>query len=300
MTSNSEQTLLALAKDIRAGHRAAVESARMAIEHAQRTGDLLIEAKELVPHGQWGEWLRRETGISHRTAQRYVQIARNAPPVAGLGIKAMADALALTRYKAVATATDLGSRWCRVTGDRVAPTGEQLSVPVELLRPNPHWPFGPDVDSAAVYFWEECARAHLIGDMEPHCLVSLLGYREGRSYHCIAHMPLYFGARRLWEQGEVSEVPVTVFPKDELKGLASIFAILDLWSNISWCAGERKDVPVHMIHAVRVAGSIANERGDPITPDTIAAILPCATTEDVQTAWTMAEMTGGVAYDIEG
>ena len=87
MTSNSKQTLLALAQDIRAGHRAADESARMAIEHAQRTGDLLIEAKDLVPHGQWSEWLRRETGLSQRTAQRYMQITRNPPPVAVLESK---------------------------------------------------------------------------------------------------------------------------------------------------------------------------------------------------------------------
>lgn len=42
-------------------------------------GRCLVEAKEagLVPHGQWEEWVRRNTGMSERQAQRLMQAARN-------------------------------------------------------------------------------------------------------------------------------------------------------------------------------------------------------------------------------
>ena len=42
-------------------------------------GRCLVEAKEagLVPHGQWEEWVRRDTGMSERQAQRLMQAARN-------------------------------------------------------------------------------------------------------------------------------------------------------------------------------------------------------------------------------
>lgn len=45
-------------------------------------GRCLIEAKEggLVPHGQWGEWVKRTAGMSERSAQRLMQAAREVSP----------------------------------------------------------------------------------------------------------------------------------------------------------------------------------------------------------------------------
>lgn len=42
-------------------------------------GHCLIEAKELVEHGSWGEWLQRVSGLTERQAQRWMQIAREIP-----------------------------------------------------------------------------------------------------------------------------------------------------------------------------------------------------------------------------
>ena len=39
-------------------------------------GDRLIEAKEMLPHGEWLPWLEREMHFSERTAQKYMAIAR--------------------------------------------------------------------------------------------------------------------------------------------------------------------------------------------------------------------------------
>ena len=49
----------------------------MAIEHAIRAGEALIQAKQLVEHGQWLPWLRDNCKMSERTAQNYMRVARN-------------------------------------------------------------------------------------------------------------------------------------------------------------------------------------------------------------------------------
>ena len=40
-------------------------------------GKRLIEAKGLVPHGEWGEYVQHRCGFSQRTAQSYMQLAAN-------------------------------------------------------------------------------------------------------------------------------------------------------------------------------------------------------------------------------
>jgi hypothetical protein len=72
-TSNS---LTDLAVRIRAEHEAARLAARTTIEHAIRAGELLIEAKQLVQHGYWGDWLHAHCDLSERSAQAYMRIAR--------------------------------------------------------------------------------------------------------------------------------------------------------------------------------------------------------------------------------
>src|SRR5262249_20101615 len=40
-------------------------------------GELLIEGRAQVPHGQWLSWLREHCAISERTAQLYMRVAKN-------------------------------------------------------------------------------------------------------------------------------------------------------------------------------------------------------------------------------
>jgi len=47
---------------------------RVALGAAIEIGHRLNEAKELLPHGEWGEWLSRETEFSQRQAQRMMQL----------------------------------------------------------------------------------------------------------------------------------------------------------------------------------------------------------------------------------
>ncbi len=45
------------------------------LQHAKAAGDLPVQAKALLPHGQWLAWLRENCPCTARTAQRYMLIA---------------------------------------------------------------------------------------------------------------------------------------------------------------------------------------------------------------------------------
>src|SRR6266446_10095590 len=74
----SRSNLLAdLAARIRTEHEATSASLQRGVQHAMTAGDLLLEAKAQVPHGQWLPWLSEHCAISERTAQLYMRVAKN-------------------------------------------------------------------------------------------------------------------------------------------------------------------------------------------------------------------------------
>jgi hypothetical protein len=56
---------------------AANAATRRALEHAIAAGALLIEAKELVAHGEWLPWLQANCRLSERQARTYMRLARH-------------------------------------------------------------------------------------------------------------------------------------------------------------------------------------------------------------------------------
>jgi hypothetical protein len=46
-------------------------------QHAMAAGDLLLEAKLRLKHGEWLPWLAEHRSMSERTAQRYMRLARD-------------------------------------------------------------------------------------------------------------------------------------------------------------------------------------------------------------------------------
>ncbi len=81
-TSNSLAVLAARIREehdaAEAAKGAAVVAARKGIEHALAAGELLLEAKAQVPHGQWLPWLAENCPtISERMARYYMRLARN-------------------------------------------------------------------------------------------------------------------------------------------------------------------------------------------------------------------------------
>jgi hypothetical protein len=77
ITPAQSNSLVDLAARIRNRHEAVAEALKHSVEHAMAAGDLLIEAKAQLKHGQWGEWLQTFCSLSERTAQRYIRLARN-------------------------------------------------------------------------------------------------------------------------------------------------------------------------------------------------------------------------------
>jgi hypothetical protein len=77
--SVSKQSPLAeLAERIRAEHQSAIASIRQGAQHAMIAGELLLEAKRQLKHGDWTKWLEANCcAISDRTAQVYMHLALN-------------------------------------------------------------------------------------------------------------------------------------------------------------------------------------------------------------------------------
>lgn len=71
-----------LAAEITEAHALATKYADQAIEHAKRAGQLLLEVKAQLPHGEFLPWLAENVSVSERQAQRYMRAARGKPVTA--------------------------------------------------------------------------------------------------------------------------------------------------------------------------------------------------------------------------
>jgi mannose/cellobiose epimerase-like protein (N-acyl-D-glucosamine 2-epimerase family) len=102
--------LVRIAKSINADLKKASDCIRKSLLHIRSAGERLIEAKELVPHGGWLDWLDENTKLKDRTAQLYMQIGRdwdqlqsvaeaNAQDIADLGLQQAIQLLAKPRRR---------------------------------------------------------------------------------------------------------------------------------------------------------------------------------------------------------
>jgi len=87
-----------LAAEIRCAHADVQAAAKTAAECAIAAGKALIEAKQLVKHGEWLPWLRENCALAERTAQLYMKIAEKGTDprvIAAIGLQAAAQAMTL-------------------------------------------------------------------------------------------------------------------------------------------------------------------------------------------------------------
>jgi len=66
-----------IATSIRDHLAAAEQATRRGLEHAIAAGALLLEAKELVDHGEWLPWLQANCELGERQARTYMRLARH-------------------------------------------------------------------------------------------------------------------------------------------------------------------------------------------------------------------------------
>ena len=84
-------SLTDLAARIRIEHEATAAALQRRVMHAMAAGDLLIEAKAQLKHGQWLPWLAKHCVISERTAQLYVKLAKKRTTIEKEQIRNVAD-----------------------------------------------------------------------------------------------------------------------------------------------------------------------------------------------------------------
>lgn len=74
---NESNRLPVLAASINAEHDECLVAMRQSLSHALAAGDMLVEAKSLIAHGQWLPWLAENCTIPKRTAQLYMRLAKH-------------------------------------------------------------------------------------------------------------------------------------------------------------------------------------------------------------------------------
>jgi hypothetical protein len=99
----ASNSLTDLRERLKVEHAAVAGALGTSLHHAMACGDILIEAKAKVKHGQWLSWLE-SCGISARLAQRYARLARsragieaNTTCVSHLGVGSALAMLAVQR-----------------------------------------------------------------------------------------------------------------------------------------------------------------------------------------------------------
>ena len=115
MTSNL--SLITLASEINSEHENCNIAILDGLQHAIKAGELLLQAKELVNHGEWLPWLKSNVTFSERTAQNYMrvfqrknEILEKSATVADLSYKAAINLLAdpkISEFEKIKAATEL-------------------------------------------------------------------------------------------------------------------------------------------------------------------------------------------------
>ena len=81
-----------------------LEAQRRGGEAVLTIGRCLIEAKDMLPHGEWLPWLAEKVGYSEKTAQNFMRLARafsNPQAIADLVMRAGTGPAALPGYRPV-------------------------------------------------------------------------------------------------------------------------------------------------------------------------------------------------------
>jgi hypothetical protein len=88
-------SLADLAARINAEHEAAGGALKRSLQHAIAAGELLLEAKAQIKHGQWLPWLKEHCQISERTARLYMRVAKNKTEIGNVADLTVRGAVAL-------------------------------------------------------------------------------------------------------------------------------------------------------------------------------------------------------------
>jgi hypothetical protein len=129
---------------------------------AIEAGQKLIEAKALLPHGQWLPWLSK-LGVAHRTAQDHMALARNpnARHAAHLPVRTALEQLRLEKETFASNERHSQSRGSDGQPKRFLGSPEPLLTIVECMIGGFNdlcpYPLPPNFDALAMERWPEPA-----------------------------------------------------------------------------------------------------------------------------------------------
>lgn len=104
LTATAENSQLApLAKKINDATNSAEASVRTSMDRALEAGALLTEAKKLVQHGEWENWLTANCDVAPRTAQAYMRLAKSIPLLDEAKAQRVADLPVREAVRAIST-----------------------------------------------------------------------------------------------------------------------------------------------------------------------------------------------------
>ena len=72
----NELKAISLKGEINANHRECLRAGNETIQHAVQAGELLLQVKSLVPHGQFEKWVKQYCDFSHDVAKGYMALQR--------------------------------------------------------------------------------------------------------------------------------------------------------------------------------------------------------------------------------
>ena len=115
-----------LAERINMRVKAAEDRAKKAVEYVIDAGILLNEAKALVAHGEWEQWLAANCTVAPRTARAYMMLAKRVPTLPDAERQRVADLPMRDAIKAITTDPSAPPRQPRV--GRIAERDERARV----------------------------------------------------------------------------------------------------------------------------------------------------------------------------
>lgn len=98
-----DDALPGLANKINEATTAAESHARSAMQYALTAGELLVQAKSLVPHGEWQQWVEANCTIAPRTASAYMRLSARLPELPEAERQRVADLPLRDAIRAIGT-----------------------------------------------------------------------------------------------------------------------------------------------------------------------------------------------------
>jgi hypothetical protein len=114
-----------LARKINAEHGHVETHKRNTIRHATRCGEMLLEMKQRVGHGNWLAWIEEHFEASERTARNYMELAKSAAVADLSDDTTMRSALRTLSSRAESKASKLESKATQATS---APSNGHIPI----------------------------------------------------------------------------------------------------------------------------------------------------------------------------